>query len=170
MERSDSNSVEEQLLILNKSLYCSDLKLSFRPRHLLIHESFTNREVSFEYNAEELGNALTLLANLEESGTGIRHEVGLAAFGIDGNIDFIWSRSAKTMAQALMASCSSLLNTLIFAANQSSASCTLCCCSSSTACDIAAARSCSSFSTVSSSTATFFFMTLYFTIFAMTKQ
>ena len=81
MERSDSNSVEEQLLILNKSLYCSDLKLSFRPRHLLIHESFTNREVSFEYNAEELGNALTLLANLEESGTGIRHEVGLAAFG-----------------------------------------------------------------------------------------
>ena len=41
------------------------------------------------------------------------------------------SRSAKAMAQALMASCSSLLNTLIFAANQSSASCTLCCCSSS---------------------------------------
>jgi len=28
-----------------------------------------------------LGNVLTLLANLEESGTGIRHEVGLAAFG-----------------------------------------------------------------------------------------
>lgn len=53
----------------------------FRPRHLLIHESFTTREVSFEYNAEELGYALTLLANLEESGTGIRHEVGLAAFG-----------------------------------------------------------------------------------------
>ena len=82
----------------------------------------------------------------------------------------IWSRSAKAMAQAFMASYSSLLNTLIFAANQSSASYTLCCCSSSTACDIAAARSCSSFSTVSSSTATFFFMTLYFTIFAMTKQ
>lgn len=39
----------------------------------------------------------------------------------------IWSRSAKAMAQALMASCSSLLNTLIFAANQSSVSCTLCC-------------------------------------------
>ena len=38
-------------------------------------------EVSFEYNAEELGNALMLLANLEESGTGIRHEVGLAALG-----------------------------------------------------------------------------------------
>lgn len=81
MERSDSNSVEEQLLILNKSLYCSDLKLSFRPRHLLIHESFTTGEVSFEYNAEELGYVLTLLANLEESGTGICHEVGLAAFG-----------------------------------------------------------------------------------------
>ena len=68
----------------------------------------------------------------------------------------IWSRSAKAMAQALMASCYSLLNTLIFAANQSSASCTLCCCSSSTACDIAVARSCSSLSNVSSSTATFF--------------
>lgn len=80
MERSDSNSVEEQLLILNKSLYCSDLKLSFRPRHLLIHESFTTGEVSFEYNAEELGYVFTLLANLEESGTGIRHEVGLAVF------------------------------------------------------------------------------------------
>ena len=53
----------------------------FRPRHLLIHESFTTREVSFEYNAEELDYALTLLANLEESGTGINHEVGLAAFG-----------------------------------------------------------------------------------------
>ena len=62
-------------------LFSNLIKLSFRPRHLLIHESFTNREVSFEYNAEELGNALTLLANLEESGTGIRHEVGLAAFG-----------------------------------------------------------------------------------------
>jgi hypothetical protein len=53
----------------------------FRPRHLLIHESFTTREVSFEYNAEELGDILTLLANLEESGTGISHEVGLAVFG-----------------------------------------------------------------------------------------
>ena len=53
----------------------------FRPRHLLIHESFTTREVSFEYNAEELGYVLTLLANLEESGTGICHEVGLAVFG-----------------------------------------------------------------------------------------
>ena len=79
MERSDSNSVEEQLLILNKSLYCSDLKLSFRPRHLLIHESFTTGEVSCKHRAEELGNALTLLANLEESGTGIRHEICLAA-------------------------------------------------------------------------------------------
>lgn len=62
-------------------LFSNLIKLSFRPRHLLIHESFTTREVSFEYNAEELGNVLMLLANLEESGTGIRHEVGLAAFG-----------------------------------------------------------------------------------------
>ena len=53
----------------------------FRPRHLLIHESFTTGEVSFEYNAEEPCNILTLLANLEECGTGISHEVGLAAFG-----------------------------------------------------------------------------------------
>ena len=63
-------------------------KLSFRPRHLLIHESFTTREVSFEYNAEELGYILMFLANLEESGTGMSHEVGLAALGIDSNIDF----------------------------------------------------------------------------------
>lgn len=62
-------------------LFSNLIKLFFRPRHLLIHESFTTREVSFEYNAEELGNVLMLLANLEESGTGIRHEVGLAAFG-----------------------------------------------------------------------------------------
>ncbi len=47
----------------------------FRPRQLLIHESFTTGEVSFEYNAEELGDILTLLANLEESGAGISHEV-----------------------------------------------------------------------------------------------
>ena len=60
----------------------------FRPRHLLIHESFTTREVSFEYNAEELGYTLTLLANLEESGTGISHEISLTAFGIDGYADF----------------------------------------------------------------------------------
>lgn len=57
------------------------IKLSFRPWYLLIHEFFTTREVSFEYNAEELGDILTLLSNFEESGTGIRHEVGLAAFG-----------------------------------------------------------------------------------------
>ena len=57
------------------------IKLTFRPWHLLIHESFTTREVSFENRAEELGDILTLLANLEESGTGIRHEVGLAALG-----------------------------------------------------------------------------------------
>ena len=62
-------------------LFSNLIKLSFRPRHLLIHEFFTTGEVSFEYNAEELGNVLTLLANLEESGTGICHEVGLAAFG-----------------------------------------------------------------------------------------
>ena len=86
MERSDSNSVEEQLLILNKSLYCSDLKLTFRSWHLLIHESFTTGEVSFEYYAEELDYALTLLANLEESGADIRHEIGLAALGIDSNM------------------------------------------------------------------------------------
>ena len=53
----------------------------FRPRHLLINESFTTGKVSFENRAEELGDILTLLANLEESGAGIRHEVGLAALG-----------------------------------------------------------------------------------------
>lgn len=68
-------------------LFSNLIKLSFRPRHLLIHESFTTREVSFEYNAEELGYALTLLANLEESGTGISHEVGLAVFGTAINDD-----------------------------------------------------------------------------------
>jgi hypothetical protein len=71
-------------LILNRFYMFSIHRLFyivFRPRHLLIHESFTTREVSFEYNAEELGDILTLLANLEESGTGISHEVGLAVFG-----------------------------------------------------------------------------------------
>ena len=71
-------------LILNRFYMFSIHRLFyivFRPRHLLIHESFTTREVSFEYNAEELGYALTLLANLEESGTGIRHEICLAALG-----------------------------------------------------------------------------------------
>lgn len=62
-------------------LFSNLIKLTFRPRHLLIHESFTTGEVSFEYNAEEQGNVLTLLANFEESGAGIRHEVGLAALG-----------------------------------------------------------------------------------------
>ena len=38
-------------------------------------------ELSFEHRAEELGDILTLLANLEECGTGIRHEFGLAALG-----------------------------------------------------------------------------------------
>lgn len=154
-------------------LFSNLIKLTFRPRHLLIHKSIATREVSFEYNAEKPGYVFTFFANLEESGTGIRHEVGLTAFGIDGYADFRYYYHValgKGNGTSVEASCSSLLNTLIFAANQSRASCTLCCCSSSTACDIAAARSCSSFSTVSSSTATFFFMTLYFTIFAMTKQ
>ena len=35
-----------------------------------------------------MGYVLTLLAYLEESGAGIRHEVGLAALGIDGYADF----------------------------------------------------------------------------------
>lgn len=71
-------------LILNRFYMFSIHRLFyivFRPRHLLIHESFTTRAVSFEYNAEELGYVFTFFANLEESGTGISHEVGLAAFG-----------------------------------------------------------------------------------------
>ena len=63
-------------------LFSNLIKLSFRSRHLLIHESFTTGEVSFEHRAEELGYTLTLLSNLEESGTGIRHEVGLAALAL----------------------------------------------------------------------------------------
>ena len=43
---------------------------------------------SFENRAEKLGDILTLLANLEESGAGICREVGLAALGIDGYADF----------------------------------------------------------------------------------
>ena len=62
-------------------LFSDLIKLTFRPWHLLIHESFTTREVSFENRTEELGDILTLLANLEECGTGICHEVGLAALG-----------------------------------------------------------------------------------------
>ena len=69
-------------------LFSNLIKLSFHPRHLLIHESLTTGEVSFEHRAEELGYVLTLLAYLEESGTGIRHDIGLAVFGIDSNIDF----------------------------------------------------------------------------------
>lgn len=71
-------------LILNRFYMFSIHRLFyivFRPRHLLIHESFTTREVSFEHRAEELDYDLTFFANFEESGTGIRHEVGLAAFG-----------------------------------------------------------------------------------------
>ena len=60
-------------LVLTYLLFSDLIKLTFRPWHLLIHESFTTREVSFEYNAEELGDILTLLANFEESGAGIRH-------------------------------------------------------------------------------------------------
>lgn len=85
MERSDSNSVEEQLLILNKSLYCSDLKLSFRPWHLFIYKSLTTWKICLEHNTEKSCNILSLLAYLEESGTGIRHKVSLAALDVNGN-------------------------------------------------------------------------------------
>ena len=68
-------------LVLTYLLFSDLIKLTFRPWHLLIHESFTTREVSFENRTEELGDILTLLANLEECGAGICHEVGLAAFG-----------------------------------------------------------------------------------------
>ena len=67
--------------MLTYLLFSDLIKLTFRPWHLLIHESFTTREVSFENRTEELGDILTLLANLEECGTGICHEVGLAALG-----------------------------------------------------------------------------------------
>ena len=94
-------------LVLTYLLFSDLIKLTFRPGHLLINESFTTREVSFENRAEELGDIFTLLANLEESGTGIRHEVGLAALGIDSSIDFRYYylvTLGKSMAQALMAS------------------------------------------------------------------
>ena len=68
-------------LVLTYLLFSDLIKLTFRPWHLLIHESLTTREVSFENRTEELGDILTLLANLEESGTGIRHEICLAALG-----------------------------------------------------------------------------------------
>ena len=68
-------------LVLTYLLFSDLIKLTFRPWRLLIHESFTTREVSFENRTEELGDILTLLANLEECGTGICHEVGLAALG-----------------------------------------------------------------------------------------
>ncbi len=68
-------------LVLTYLLFSDLIKLTFRPWHLLIHESFTTREVSFENRAEEQGDILTLLANLEECGTGICHEIGLAALG-----------------------------------------------------------------------------------------
>ena len=58
---------------------------SFRPRHLLVNESFASREISLEHDTEELGYTLTLFSNLEESGAGISHEVGLAAFGTATN-------------------------------------------------------------------------------------
>ena len=56
-------------LVLTYLLFSDLIKLTFRPGHLLINESFTTREVSFEFNAEKPGYALTLLANLEECGT-----------------------------------------------------------------------------------------------------
>ena len=68
-------------LVLTYLLFSDLIKLTFRPWHLLIHESFTTREVSFENRAEKPDDILTLLANLEECGTGICHEVGLAALG-----------------------------------------------------------------------------------------
>jgi len=68
-------------LVLTYLLFSDLIKLTFRPWHLLIHESFTTREVSFENRTEELGDILTLLANLEECGTGIHHEICLAALG-----------------------------------------------------------------------------------------
>ena len=67
--------------MLTYLLFSDLIKLTFRPWHLLIHESFTTREVSFEYNAEKPGYVFTFFANLEESGTGIRHEICLAALG-----------------------------------------------------------------------------------------
>ena len=66
-------------LVLTYLLFSDLIKLTFRPWHLLIHESFTTREVSFENRTEELDDILTLLANLEERGTGIRHEICSAA-------------------------------------------------------------------------------------------
>lgn len=66
-------------LVLTYLLFSDLIKLTFRPWHLLIHEYFTTREVSFENRAEKPGDILTVLANLEESGTGIRHEICLAA-------------------------------------------------------------------------------------------
>lgn len=75
----------------------------------------------------------------------------------------IWSRSAKAMVQALIASCSSLLQT-------SRVLLVLCAAALHPRLATLAASSWSSFSTVSSSTATFFFMTLHFTIFTITKQ
>mgnify|MGYP000251957505 FL=1 len=68
-------------LVLTYLLFSDLIKPTFRPWHLLIHEYFTTREVSFENRTEELDDILTLLANLEECGTGICHEVGLATLG-----------------------------------------------------------------------------------------
>lgn len=91
---------------------------------------FHHQGVSFEYNTEKPRNVLALLANLEESGTGMSHEVGLAALGIDSNIDFRYYylfTLGKGNGTGVDGPYSSLLNTFIFAANLSSASCTLCC-------------------------------------------
>ena len=75
-------------LVQTYLLFSDLIKLTFHPWHLFIHEFFAPRKVCCKHRAQEPCYALTLLANFEESGTGIRHEVGLAALGIDSNIDF----------------------------------------------------------------------------------
>lgn len=75
-------------LVQTYLLFSNLIKLTFHHWHLFIHESFAPRKVCCKHRAEELGYVFTLLANFEESGTGVSHEVGLAALGIDSNIDF----------------------------------------------------------------------------------
>ena len=89
-------------LVLTYLLFSDLIKLTFRPWHLLIHESLTTREVSFENRTEELGDILTLLANLEECGTGICHEVGLAALGTAINDSAAPTYINKILALSLM--------------------------------------------------------------------
>ncbi len=54
-------------LVQTYLLFSDLIKLTFRPRHLLINESFTTREVSFEHRAEKPGYVLTLLAILKKA-------------------------------------------------------------------------------------------------------